>query len=102
MNKRIICITIVFILLLISIPTTYKVIKNHHNNLYKAVNEKIIESAKRCYYDEVCTDSTVTLEFLYENKYLNSKMNDPVTKEYYNESSYVKKDNNNYEFVVVS
>lgn len=102
MNKKIVIISVIIILVIISIPTGYKVIKNHHNNLYKVVNDKIIESAKKCYYDDVCIEDKITLKFLYEKGYLKEKLNDPVTKEYYNEASYVKRDNNNYEFVVVS
>ena len=102
MNKKIISVSIIIVVLLITIFTTYKVIKNHHNNLYKVVNDKIIESAKRCYYDEVCIEDKVTLEFLYQKEYLKDKLSDPVTKEYYNELSYVQKNNDSYEFFVVS
>lgn len=102
MNKKVVIISVIIILAIISIPTAYKVVTNHQKNLYKVVNNKIIESAKRCYYDEVCQDEKITLEFLYQNNYLEEKVNDPVSKEYYNELSYVIRNDDNYEFVVVS
>ena len=102
MNKKVVIISVIIILAIISILTAYKVVTNHQKNLYKVVNNKIIESAKRCYYDEVCQDEKITLEFLYQNNYLEEKVNDPVSKEYYNELSYVIRNDDNYEFVVVS
>lgn len=99
-NKIIVLSSVVIIILLIAVPTAYKVIKNHHHNLYKVVNDKIIDNAKRCYDDEICQDDRVTLEFLYKNDYLD-EMADPVTKEVYSLNSYVLKNEDNYEFVVV-
>ena len=99
-NKITIIGSIIIIILIITIPTTYKVIKIHNQNLYKVVEDKIIESAKECYYEKKCLDEKITLEELYKYKYLDVVSN-PITKEEYNKSSYVERKDNNYKFVVV-
>lgn len=98
-NKITVIGTIIVIILLISIPTIYKVVKNYQNNLYVVVEQKIINSAKKCYYEEKCKENKITLKELYELKYLD-KVSNPITKEYYNEESYVKIDDNKFEFIV--
>jgi len=99
-NKIIIIGTIIAILIILGIPTIYKVIKNHQDNLYQVVEEKIINSAKKCYYEEKCVESKILLKQLYELKYL-EKVSNPISKEYYNEKSYVKIKDNTFKFVVV-
>ncbi len=99
-NKIIVISSIIIIILIIGIPTTYKVIKNHNQNLSKVVEDKIIEKAKECYYDKKCLNEKITLKELYDNKYL-AKISDPISKEYYNENSYVERKNNKYKFIVV-
>jgi len=99
-NKRIITISIIIILLILVIPTGYKVVKNHHYNLYQVVEKKIIDSAKKCYYEENCLNKKIMLKELYEQEYL-EKVSDPVSKEYYNDSSYVEVKDNIFKFVVV-
>lgn len=98
-NKITIIGSIIIIIILISIPTIYKVIKNHNDTLNEVVLKEIIESAKKCYAEEVCVNDKITLKELYDNDYL-EKVSNPITKEYYNESSYVKRTDNSYEFVV--
>ncbi len=99
-NKITIMGTIIVILLLLIIPTIYKVNKNHEKHLYEVVESKIIGMAEKCYYDQKCTQEKITLKELYANKYLEAVSN-PVTKEYYNENSYVLRDKNSFSFVVV-
>lgn len=99
-NKITIIGTIIIILLIISIPTIYKVIKNHNDNLYQVVEEEIIGAAKKCYYEEVCLNEKILLKELYDLEYLNS-VSDPITKEHYNENSYILRNNNEFEFVIV-
>lgn len=99
-NKITVVGSVIAILLIISIPTIYKVIKNHQNNLYQVVEEKIINGAKKCYYEEKCTEDIITLSELYDLNYLD-KISNPVTKEYYNEESYIEYKNNEFKFIVV-
>lgn len=99
-NKITIIGSIIAILLIILIPTVYKVIKIHHNNLYQVVEEKVINSAKKCFYEEKCLNEKIYLKELYELSYL-EKVSNPITKEYYNEESYVEKNNNVFKFIVV-
>lgn len=97
-NKITVIFSTIIIILIISIPTIYKVIKNHNNSLYQVVEDKIIEAAEKCYYEEKCLTDTILLKDLYELKYL-EKINNPITKEYYNEESYVKRENNKFSFI---
>lgn len=99
-NKVTIIGSIIVILLIILIPTTYKVIKNHNDNLYQVVEEKIIGAAKSCFYDEKCLDERILLKDLYELNYLD-KVSNPITKEYYNINSYILRKNNNFKFIEV-
>lgn len=100
-NVSLICITIFLIIGLIFGTTIYKVMKTHNDNLLKVSEKFIIEHAKDCYNEKRCTNETVTLKELYDLKYLARQAN-PVTKEYYKEESYVKKEGNTYTFVMVS
>lgn len=98
-NKIIIYITIIFVVLLISVPTIYKVINDNHEKLYLVTEKLIKESAERCVYEGVCKSSKVTLKELYEYRYIKDQLMDPVTKAIYKDSSYVeltKKETNFY------
>ena len=96
-NKTIVIGTIIVIIVIIGIPTTYKVIKNHQNNLIKSTESKIVEAAKKCYFEENCSEQKIYLKDLYSLEYL-EKISNPITKEYYNENSYVERKDNNFKF----
>lgn len=89
-NKVLIYTTIVALILIIGIPTIYKVVKNHNETLYKISEKRIIEAAKKCWNEEKCTKDTITLKELYNLEYLEKEAN-PVTKKYYSESSKIIK-----------
>lgn len=99
-NRITIIGSIIAIILIISIPTCYKVIKSHNDNLLEVVEDKIIASAKKCYFEEKCKNDKITLQELYELQFL-EKVNNPITKEYYNDNSYVMIDNGNFIFKVI-
>ena len=96
-NKVIIYLTIISILLIISIPTVYNIIKKHNDRLIMVTEKRIEEAAKDCYLKDICKDNKITLKVLYDNKYLEKESN-PITKEYYNEDSYVLVKNDTYTF----
>ncbi len=96
-NKVIINITIVAIILIILIPTVYNIIKKHNDRLIMVTEKRIEEAAKDCYLKDICKDNKITLKVLYDNKYLEKESN-PITKEYYNEESYVLVKNGTYTF----
>lgn len=98
MNKKIILISIIISFLIIVGFTSYKVIKNHNEKLILVKEKYIIEKAKDCINDKKCNEEKITLEKLYELNYLEKEVN-PVTKEYYNEKSYVLYKNNEYIFI---
>lgn len=87
-NKIWIYLTILIIMAMIAIPSTYKVITRHNERLLQNTIKKIVESAKDCYYNDSCIDDKITLEELYEKNGL-PVMNNPITKKIYNEKSYV-------------
>ena len=91
---------ILFAVALVAVVTAYKVVTNHNNNLMKVTEKRIMEAAINCWRDDKCSGNVATLDTLYQNKYLEQEIN-PLTKEIYNPSSYVKKDGNNYEFIIV-
>lgn len=98
-NKIIIYGTILIIILLISIPSTIKTVKKHNDRLESVVEKKIIETAQNCYYNDSCVNETITLAELYEKMNL-EEMTNPITKQIYNENSYVDvKDN--FKFVEI-
>ena len=99
-NKITIIFSTIIILLIISIPTIYKTVKNHNNNLYQVVENKVIEAAKKCYYEDKCPKNKILLKDLYELKFL-EKISDPITKEIYNEETYILIDDNIFKFIII-
>ena len=96
-NKITFIFSVVIIVLLISVPTTYKVIKNHQRNLIRTTESKIIEAAKKCYFEEKCLEDKIYLKDLYSLEYLD-KISNPLTKEYYSEESYVEINKEEFKF----
>lgn len=92
--------SIIVSLLILFIPTIYKVIKNHQENLYQVVEEKIINSAKKCFYEDKCKEEKIYLKDLYALNYL-EKVSNPITKEYYNEESYIKRNDKEFKFISI-
>lgn len=88
-NKIVIYVTIISLLLLISIPTVYKVIKKNYNSLNLVTEKYIIETAERCFYEGVCKESTVTLKELYSYHYIKEDVVDPISKVVYSDKSYI-------------
>lgn len=89
MNKIIIPGTIIIIVLMIGIPTFINVTKDHEKKLIKVSENKIKEAAKKCFLDGKCEGSEITLQTLYDLKYLENQVN-PTTKKYYDSSSIIK------------
>lgn len=98
-TNKIVTISVVVIVALITIPTIYKAYQKYEDNLYDTVEKKVIESAEKCYYESICQEEKITLAFLYSHNYLD-KVSNPVTKEYYNEESYVERNGNQFKFII--
>ena len=90
LSRVVFSVTILACLLIIGIPVFYKVVDRNHEKLYTVTNKLVTEAAENCYYDKVCTSTTVTLKELYDNNYLERDIIDPVSKEVYSEESYVE------------
>ena len=100
MNKWFISATIIIALGSICGATTYKVIKNHNEKISLVESKYIIEQAKKCINGKKCNkENNITLKELYDLDYLTKQVN-KVTKEYYNELSYVTYKNNEYTFII--
>ena len=87
-NKKVVILTVAIIAGMLIIPTIYKVHIEHNNRLIKVVEKEFLYYAKKCYYENACS-STVTLNDLYEKGYINEELANPITKKYYDTSSYV-------------
>ena len=98
--KRIIIITFCTILIIIFSLTTFKVVRNHQLHLFEVSEKRIIEAAKKCIYQKKCKELPITLEKLYDLNYLDKEIN-PITKEYFNKDSYIKKNKDDYQFVII-
>lgn len=96
-DKKIFSITIFIIVIPILCVTLNGVYKNHQEKLILVSNKRIIEAAQKCYLEQKCLDEKITLEKLYEEKYLEEESN-PITKEIYNYSSYVQLNDSLFEF----
>lgn len=99
-NKTIIYMTIIALVLIIIIPTAYTVVKKHNNRMISVTHKRIEEAARDCYLEGICLEEKITLKQLYDNKYLEKESN-PITKEYYNEESYVERKNKKFNFIEV-
>ena len=89
MTKLIFYLTVIFTILMLLIPTAYKVINTNYTNLYHVTNSLIIEAAYKCYYADDCPDNKIELKTLYAKGYLEKDIINPVTKAIYSDKSYV-------------
>lgn len=99
-NKIWIYTTVILVILMIAIPSTYKVATKHNDRMLKNTTQKIVEAAKDCYYNNSCVEEEITLEELYEKTGL-TEMYNPVSKKIYNPKSYVSV-NEDFKFIEVN
>lgn len=91
-NKHLILLTGLASLLIVLIPTIYKVVKDYQTKLISVVEKEITEAALNCWNEDKCTDDEITLDDLYQLKYLDKQIN-PINKKVYDGSSkIIKKD----------
>ena len=88
-NKISLNILVIALILIIGIPSIYKVVKHHQNAIYEVNKKLAIEKAQDCYYKKDCLNKKITLKELYDKKYIENRLVDPKTKEEYSEDSYV-------------
>ena len=86
-NKIMIYIALIALILATIISSVLQANNRHKDNLYKSMNLKVIEAAKKCINDEICVGEKVFVKELYDNKYLEEVTN-PYTKKTLNENSY--------------
>lgn len=88
-NRKIITLTLFIIAGMVIVPTIYKIYKEHNNNLVLVVEKEFTYYAKKCYNEDKCQNKTIYLKELYENKYLEERLTNPLNKKYYKEDSYI-------------
>ena len=89
-NKLVLYLTVLVLVLVICIPTIYKVVTNHRQKLYIITEKRILEAAFKCINEDVCNADNLTLKDLYDNNYLDKQI-DPNTKRYYSEKAKIIK-----------
>lgn len=97
-SKILINFTLLVCILIIVCPTAYKVIKTNEQNRIVVTEKYLIESAKKCIYEEKCKSNKITLKELYNYKYVEDEIFDPITKEVYSHESYIVISKNNSKF----
>lgn len=100
MKGKVIIITIVIIILIIFIPSVVAVSQNHKENLISVTEKRITEAATLCIKEGNCNSNLVYLSNLYQYNYLEKEYN-PITKEYYSETSYVTYEDDGLKFISV-
>lgn len=96
-NKTLIYISLIIVFSAIIITTFLKVNQIHESRMLEVTTKKIVDTAKKCYYNNSCVNNQITLNELYDKMGLQLQTN-PVTKKVYNENSYVVV-NENFKFV---
>ncbi len=87
--KNVLYLTAMVIVLVIFVPTIYKIVNNSRNKQALANEKLIIEKAKKCIYEGKCKSNTITLKDLYDLNYIREKIVNPFDKTIYSEESYV-------------
>lgn len=95
-KKTLIFVTIISCILVIMVPTIYKVLTDHRNKLYSSVEKEIKEAAEKCWNEEKCEKDIITLKELYLLNYIDKQI-DPISKKVYQEDSSIKKVNGKIE-----
>lgn len=90
MVNKISKISIIVILTVLVVLTIYKLNKKHEDKLYNVLYSEIKYQAERCFLKKEC-ESTITLNELYEKKYLETQY-DPISKEELNDIKIIIKD----------
>lgn len=95
-SKNIIIITIIILGIGILAGTIYKVTKIHQNRLVNCMIDKVEINALKCYREDNCKE-TITLQELYDLKYIDEVVN-PITKEIYPSNTTITIENNKAHF----
>ena len=84
-NYTIFVITLTILIVVVITATTINISEQHEDKQIYAVHSKVEYYAKRCYLEGKCSGE-VTLQSLYDLKYLNEQVVNPVTREVINPS----------------
>ncbi len=92
-QTKYIYLTILFLIIVFVVSGAILTEKRHRQKMYTVEEKKILEAADKCKLEDVCLDSTVSLQFLYDHYYLVEQAN-PISKKNYNSNlvvDYTKK-----------
>ena len=79
-NYTIFVVTLTILIVVVITATTINLTENHEDKQIYAMQSKVEYYAKRCYLEGKCSGE-VSLNKLYELKYINDQVVNPVTKE---------------------
>ena len=80
------------VLVVLLVLAGFKALENHHEKEYQVLHNRILEAAKDCYLKKECQEE-ITIKDLYDKNYLKKQV-DPVTKEFIDETTCIKFENN--------
>lgn len=92
-NLTIISVTLLIIFGIVLIASIAKISDYHNEKLIYAMESKVEYAAKRCYLENNCSGE-ITLNNLYERKYLSEEVVNPITKEILNKDMKINFVNN--------
>lgn len=87
-DKIILLTAMLVFILIITSATIIKIKTNEINREYDYLVSSFVHYAVVCKEEKKCLNENVTLKELYDNDYIDKKIN-PKTDEYFNENSYV-------------
>lgn len=92
-NKPIVILTSIAAVLIITLPTIFKIYNRHQERLYEVATKKITESAEDCFRAQVCSGHEITIGELKNTGYLETDIVNPKTKTYFDESTVLQEEN---------
>ena len=98
-NKRVIIFTIVVVLIILIVPTAFKIYKEHNDKLIMVVEKEFLYQAEKCFKENNCSEM-IYLSDLYEKEYIEEKLFNPINKKYYSLDSYVNLKNKEIKLIL--
>lgn len=98
-NKFVLLLTVIAIILIVALPTIFKIYQRHEARMYEVASRKILEKAEECYRDQICQNKTMTIEELKKTGYLKTDVVNPRTKTYFDLNLVMQEENFKVTFI---
>lgn len=82
-NKIIAFVTVIAAILIVVLPTIFKIYQGYEERTFQVAAKKILESASDCYKDGVCINQIMTIDELKKTGYLKEDVINPRTRTYF-------------------